>query len=203
MEEDEKLNEKQKEAIVAITVPQNVVLPPVLIIGTYFSNFRVSFEITFLFHEYLFTGPFGTGKTYTLAQAIKHILLEEDTKILICTHSNSAADLYIKEYLHYYVQAGLKEATPLRIYYHKRWVSTVNSVVLEVIYAAVQILTCSDRTFIKFAKFLNFQYCLTEVRNGARIFRIPTLEDVLKHRIIVVTLNIASHLSAIGLPKGT
>lgn len=80
----------------------------------------------------MFAGPFGTGKTYTLARAVKHILMEKDTKILICTHSNSAADLYIKEYLHPYVQAGLKEAHPLRIYYHKRWVSTVNSTVLDV-----------------------------------------------------------------------
>lgn len=68
-----------------------------------------------------------------MARAVKHILQEKDTKILICTHSNSAADLYIREYLHPYVQSGLKEATPLRIYYHKRWVSTVNSTVLEVI----------------------------------------------------------------------
>lgn len=59
--------------------------------------------------------------------------MEKDTKILICTHSNSAADLYIKEYLHPYVQSGLKEAHPLRIYYHKRWVSTVNSTVLDVL----------------------------------------------------------------------
>ena len=80
----------------------------------------------------MFVGPFGTGKTYTLARAVKHILQEKDTRILICTHSNSAADLYIKEYLHSYVQSGFTEARPLRMYYHKRWVSTVNSVVLEV-----------------------------------------------------------------------
>lgn len=152
-EDDSKLNEKQKEAVVAITLPRDTPLPPVLIIG-----------------------PFGTGKTYTLAQAIKHILKEPDSKILICTHSNSAADLYIKDYLHSYVKSGLKEATPLRIYYHKRWVSTVSSTVLE--------------------------YCLTEVQNGTRIFKVPTLDDILKHRIIVVTLNIASHLSTIGLPRG-
>lgn len=34
MNDDAKLNEKQKEAIVAITVSQDVPLPPVLIIGT-------------------------------------------------------------------------------------------------------------------------------------------------------------------------
>lgn len=35
-----------------------------------------------------------------------------------------------------------------------------------------------------------------------RSFRIPTLEDILKHRIIVVTLSISMYLSTLGLPKG-
>jgi len=82
---------------------------------------------------YLFLGPFGTGKTYTLAQAIKQTLLQDNTRILVCTHSNSAADLYIKDYLHPYVEDGHTEAKPLRIYYHKRWVSTVHSTVQKVI----------------------------------------------------------------------
>lgn len=106
---DVRLNLKQKEAVVAITTPTNVPLPPILIIG-----------------------PFGTGKTYTLAQAIKQLLLQPNTRILICTHSNSAADLYIKDYLHPYVEAGHEEARPLRVYYHKRWVATVNQIVQKV-----------------------------------------------------------------------
>lgn len=32
-EDDSKLNDKQREAIAAITVPQDIALPPVLIIG--------------------------------------------------------------------------------------------------------------------------------------------------------------------------
>ncbi|KAH3871298.1 hypothetical protein DPMN_034495 [Dreissena polymorpha] len=36
----------------------------------------------------LIVGPFGTGKTHTLAQCAKHVLLEPHTRILICTHSN-------------------------------------------------------------------------------------------------------------------
>lgn len=79
-----------------------------------------------------FVGPFGTGKTYTLAQAIKEVLLQPNTRVLVCTHSNSAADLYIKDYLHPYVEAGHEEARPLRIYYHKRWVATVNQTVQKV-----------------------------------------------------------------------
>jgi hypothetical protein len=46
-----KLNPKQREAVVAITAPLAVRLPPILIIG-----------------------PYGTGKTFTLGQAIKMIL---------------------------------------------------------------------------------------------------------------------------------
>lgn len=104
-----KLNAKQREAVNAITTSLSIKLPPILLIG-----------------------PFGTGKTYTLAQAIKQLLTQPEAKILICTHSNSAADLYIKEYLHPWIEAGLEEATPLRVYYHKRWVATVNSVVQKV-----------------------------------------------------------------------
>ncbi|KAL9707662.1 hypothetical protein quinque_011180 [Culex quinquefasciatus] len=50
-------------------------------------------------------------------------------KILIGTHSNSATDLYIKDYLHPWVEEdGGEEAKPLHVYYHKRW-ATVNSIV--------------------------------------------------------------------------
>lgn len=106
---DPRLNSKQKEAVLAITALSNMDLPPILLIG-----------------------PFGTGKTFTLASSIKQLLLQPDTRILICTHSNSAADLYIKDYLHPWVEEGNAEATPLRVYYHKRWVATVNSTVLKV-----------------------------------------------------------------------
>ena len=68
---DPRLNAKQREAIVAITTKLEHRLPPILVIG-----------------------PYGTGKTFTLAQAAKTVL-EQNPKhrLLICTHSNSAADL--------------------------------------------------------------------------------------------------------------
>lgn len=59
------LNGQQREAILTITSPVGMKHPPLLIIG-----------------------PFGTGKTYTLAQAAKLVLEQENTRILICTHSN-------------------------------------------------------------------------------------------------------------------
>ncbi|XP_059608674.1 probable helicase with zinc finger domain [Phlebotomus argentipes] len=150
---DPKLNTKQKEAVVAITTPMEIPLPPILLIG-----------------------PFGTGKTYTLAQAIRQLLQQPEAKVLICTHSNSAADLYIKDYLHPWVEAGEEEARPLRVYYHKRWVATVNSVVQK--------------------------YCLIETTGNARSFRRPTVEDIMKTRIVVVTLSISMELASLDLPKG-
>ena len=92
------LNAKQREAVIAITAPRSISLPPILIIG-----------------------PYGTGKTFTLGKAIETLLSDENNKILICTHSNSAADLYIKEYLHPYLETN-KEARRklLRVYYHNR-----------------------------------------------------------------------------------
>lgn len=114
---DSRLNLKQKEAIVAITTPLYVPLPPILIIG-----------------------PFGTGKTFTLAQAIKQLIAQPEHRILICTHSNSAADLYIKEYLHPFVENDNDDIKPLRIYYHRRWVSTVHQVVQKVMFKISLIL---------------------------------------------------------------
>ena len=98
---DTRLNPKQREAVIAITCTTSLSLPPLLIIG-----------------------PYGTGKTFTLGKAIESLLKDErgeKNKILICTHSNSAADLYIKEYLHPYLLAN-KEADKklLRVYYHNR-----------------------------------------------------------------------------------
>lgn len=55
MNDDAKLNEKQKEAIVAITVPQDVPLPPVLIIGTIYFLFTYFFKICGVFRLKLIT----------------------------------------------------------------------------------------------------------------------------------------------------
>lgn len=59
------LNHKQREALVAIASTVDVPMPPILLVG-----------------------PYGTGKTFTLAQATLQILKSENTRVLICTHSN-------------------------------------------------------------------------------------------------------------------
>ena len=63
-------------------------------------------------------GPFGTGKTFTLHQAIRELVARRNKRILLCTHTNSAADLHV-QLLHEYLttQNGLKAAKPLRIYH--------------------------------------------------------------------------------------
>ncbi|KAJ8936128.1 hypothetical protein NQ318_022210 [Aromia moschata] len=132
---DPRLNIKQKEAIVAITTPLCVQLPPILVIG-----------------------PFGTGKTFTLAQAIRELIkgrLQQDPV---------------------WVEAGEEDARPLRIYYTKRWVTTVNPVVQK--------------------------YCLIKNSGSIRTFEIPSIDDIMRHRIIVVTLSTSVYLSAMGLPQG-
>ncbi|ESO87147.1 hypothetical protein LOTGIDRAFT_106967, partial [Lottia gigantea] len=147
-----KLNAKQKEAVLAITIDPETKLPPLLIVG-----------------------PFGTGKTYTLAQAAKQVLKQLDgSRILICTHSNSAGDLYIKDFFHAWFEEGNEEMKPLRIIYKNRWVQTVSETVLK--------------------------YSLFDSHTST--FKYPTLEDLEKHRVIITTLNTARYISDLNISKG-
>lgn len=93
MEFDPKLNTNQREVIKGILAPGNTSSPLVVF------------------------GPFGTGKTFTLNQAIRHLVTKNHNRILLCTHTNSAADLHVR-LLHVYLtkQNGLKATKPLRIY---------------------------------------------------------------------------------------
>ncbi|KAK3583585.1 hypothetical protein CHS0354_039403 [Potamilus streckersoni] len=151
---DGKLNDKQKEAVFQMASNPHTPRPPLLILG-----------------------PFGTGKTYTLAQAAKQILSDPDTRILICCHSNSAADLYIKEFLHPYIKEGNLDARPLRVYYRHRWIKTVSETVL--------------------------QYCLVESQGSlAGTFRPPEIEDLQKHRIVISTLSVARYIAEVKPPPG-
>ncbi|XP_023651081.2 3'-5' exoribonuclease HELZ2 [Paramormyrops kingsleyae] len=70
----------------------------------------------------LIYGPFGTGKTYTLATAAKELVRQPGNRVLICTHTNSSADLYVKDHFHPYVNAGNPQARPLRIKANKKGV---------------------------------------------------------------------------------
>ena len=91
----------------------------------------------------------------------------------------SAADLYIKDYLHPYVESGHREAKPLRVLYRYRWVQTVNNVVLL--------------------------YSLRNTDPNALLgdnFRPPTREDLEKHRLVVATLTTSKYLYNLGVEAG-
>lgn len=92
-----KLNDSQRKVIKRILAPEDVSSPLVVF------------------------GPFGTGKTFTLNQAIRELVTRESNRVLLCTHTNSAADIHLK-LLHEYLTEhnGLKATQPLRIYQPKR-----------------------------------------------------------------------------------
>ena len=84
-------------------------------------------------------GPFGTGKTFTLNQAVRLLVqLDKSHRILLCTHSNRAADIHV-ELLDKYLkeQNGTPASTPLRIYQPMRRYSpdlTSNTVELTILF---------------------------------------------------------------------
>ena len=115
-------------------------------------------------------GPFGTGKTHTLNQAIRRIAVNQNNRVLICTHSNSAADLHVF-LLHSYLkdQFGIGACKPLRIYTPFRKLSTVSDTVKG--------------------------YCLIAHKGTPnQAFRLPTRDDVLRHRVVVSTLGMSRAL---------
>ncbi|KTG46686.1 hypothetical protein cypCar_00015206 [Cyprinus carpio] len=167
---DPRLNAKQKEAILAITTPLSINLPPVLIIG-----------------------PYGTGKTFTLAQAVKHILKQPETRVLICTHSNSAADLYIKDYLHPYVEAGNPHARPLSI--SKFGLCRQHD--MNFLINNPGLIVHSSLVHALLIKMSGFQYCL--ISGAYFTFQMPTRQDVERHRVVVVTLSTSQYLCQLDL----
>eukprot|EP00057_Strongylocentrotus_purpuratus_P026536 XP_011681010.1 PREDICTED: uncharacterized protein LOC579093 [Strongylocentrotus purpuratus] len=123
-------------------------------------------------------GPFGTGKTHTLAKAIQRTLTErKDAKFLICTHSNSAADLYIRDYLHKFCEEN-PDTWMVRVYATMRNLSTVRDPVK--------------------------QYMLLDAAGP----RLPTEEECQDWvcrkgpSIVVITLNTAVHLTKTATLRG-
>ncbi|XP_011689473.1 PREDICTED: probable helicase with zinc finger domain [Wasmannia auropunctata] len=145
---DSPLNHEQKQAVTAITLSIKSSSPPVLLLG-----------------------PFGTGKTFTIAHMLRMLVLNTNNRILLCTHSNSAADLYIKEFFHiWYQQDKHPRLKPVRIYYKLRSLNTVHPTVL--------------------------QYCLMDEHGR---FRDPVAEDLQNCGLIVTTLATSSCLMSLKL----
>ncbi|NXS57031.1 HELZ2 Helicase, partial [Brachypteracias leptosomus] len=114
----------------------------------------------------LIYGPFGTGKTFTLAMATMEILKKPNTRVLICTHTNSAADIYIREYFHSYVTKGHPWAVPLRIISTDRPITLTDSITQ--------------------------MYCC--LSPDQRSFRHPTREEIDRHQVIITTSTLSKNL---------
>ncbi|XP_012537341.1 probable helicase with zinc finger domain [Monomorium pharaonis] len=103
------LNHEQKQVVTAITLSIKASSPPVLLLG-----------------------PFGTGKTFTIAHMLRMLVQNTNNRILLCTHSNSAADLYIKDFFHvWYNKDKRSRLKPVRIYYKLRALNTVHPTVQQ------------------------------------------------------------------------
>lgn len=77
----------------------------------------------------IINGPFGTGKTRLLTEAIRLLTLRrKDRKVLVCTQSNHAADLYVTSF-DQFIQKKTIRARVMRICYSFRKVGTVPVVV--------------------------------------------------------------------------
>ncbi|XP_068675109.1 3'-5' exoribonuclease HELZ2-like isoform X2 [Montipora foliosa] len=134
---DKRLNERQKEVIKRIAL-REYNAPPLVVFG-----------------------PFGTGKTFTLNQAVRLLVqMDKSHRILLCTHSNRAADIHV-ELLHKYLteQNGAPAARPLRIYQPMRRLETASKVARK--------------------------YCL--IKDGE--FKLPSRDNLLEHRVIITTLS--------------
>ncbi|NXP02449.1 HELZ2 Helicase, partial [Thinocorus orbignyianus] len=114
----------------------------------------------------LIYGPFGTGKTFTLAMATLEVLKQPNTRVLICTHTNSAADIYIREYFHNYVTDRHPWAVPLRIISTDRPINLTDPVTQ--------------------------MYCC--LSSDQRSFRHPTQAEIDRHRIIITTSMLSKNL---------
>lgn len=121
---------------------------------------------------FLLFGPFGTGKTKTLVELILQIIVHmKDAKILVCTPSNSAADVFAVKLAK--SKNVLNTSSLLRLYASHRPRNLVPPELEDCIYF--------DET------------------NG--VFDIPSLSALKKYKVIVSTCTTSSQLYGMGLGK--
>ncbi|XP_036427088.1 helicase with zinc finger domain 2 [Colossoma macropomum] len=120
----------------------------------------------------LIYGPFGTGKTFTLAKITLALAEKPQNKILICTHTNSSADLYVKDHFHNSVTAD-HLIRPLRIKAQEISLKTTDSVTL--------------------------QYC--HLSEDGSYFKFPDRNTLDATRIIITTTAVARFFHNMQLPS--
>ncbi|XP_038676798.1 probable helicase with zinc finger domain isoform X7 [Scyliorhinus canicula] len=148
---DPRLNFKQRKAAGAIIAPMSFSLPLILL-----------------------TGPCGTGKTFTLAQAVKQLVQDPDKRILFCTYSDTAADNFVKDYLSPIFENDASDFRLLRIYHKSKCVKTVHPTVQR--------------------------YCLIARNQSA--FLLPRKEDILRCQVVVTTVSSSKYLCCADLQHG-
>uniref|UniRef100_A0A3Q2CPH5 Helicase with zinc finger domain 2-like n=1 Tax=Cyprinodon variegatus TaxID=28743 RepID=A0A3Q2CPH5_CYPVA len=122
----------------------------------------------------LIYGPFGTGKTFTMATAAMELCRNPNNKILICTYTNSSADLYVRDHFHPSM-AKNNRLRPVRIKANSQYA-----------------LAATDQDTLK--------YCfLSEDRKS---FLPPTRAALEKHNVVVTTTTMAGQFHDLKLPDG-
>uniref|UniRef100_A0A8C8A6R2 RNB domain-containing protein n=1 Tax=Oryzias sinensis TaxID=183150 RepID=A0A8C8A6R2_9TELE len=124
----------------------------------------------------LIYGPFGTGKTFTLATATRELCKHPQNKVLICTHTNSSADLYIRDHFHPIISSEKEGLQPLRIKANKQG----------------RALLTTDEITLK--------YCL--LSKDKQQFFLPKKDDLDAHNIVVTTTSMAKYFHDLKLPEG-
>ncbi|XP_068170557.1 3'-5' exoribonuclease HELZ2-like isoform X2 [Antennarius striatus] len=147
----EKLNKKQHSALEFITGKADKFVAPLLIYG-----------------------PFGTGKTFTLATAARKLCEHPGNKVLVCTHTNSSADLYIREHFHPFMDKINNRMKPIRIKANK-----------------ANALSATDDITIK--------YCF--LADNGQTFLPPTEAALDSHNIVITTTAMAIYFYDLKLPE--
>ncbi|XP_067359876.1 3'-5' exoribonuclease HELZ2-like isoform X1 [Channa argus] len=125
----------------------------------------------------LIYGPFGTGKTFTLATAARELCKQPDNKVLICTYTNSSADLYVREHFHPFIGKKNDEIRPIRIKANKG--------------QGISLLATDEITL---------KYCLLS-DNKTRFLQ-PTKAALDSHKIVITTTTMARHIQDLKLQEG-
>ncbi|KAA0718780.1 Zinc finger domain 2 [Triplophysa tibetana] len=123
----------------------------------------------------LIYGPFGTGKTHCLASAAIQLALQPKTKVLICTYTNSSADLYVRVHFHPYIANGHPNLKILRIKANK---------------GGAAIMATDDITR---------KYC--HYSPDGQSFILPTRSHLESHCIIITTTTMAQRFRELNLPE--
>lgn len=124
----------------------------------------------------LIYGPFGTGKTFTLATAARELSERPQSKVLICTYTNSSADLYVRDHFHPFVNDRSNGLRPIRIKANKQG----------------KALFATDEITLK--------YCL--LSDDGQHFLPPTKAALDGHKIVITTTSMARHFHELKLPEG-